>query len=170
MGSQLRKNHSYNLTYSIPRFEVGVPGRQDRSSSVIFRISPGASEPFEFHWGDMNGIPINMVGFRAVLVIWKGTSIGQEEFNLNPDLASVVLSKEIEVMDPHSGGGAVLLNADDTMKIWTEAREGSLRWGVILLNENKDVFPLSVSANSRSGIVVVDPIDTMPIGEFLKNL
>lgn len=169
MTSQLSKNNTYNLEYTIPRIELGLPGRQDRSGTSRMRISPGMAEPMEFNWGNVDGVPLNVAGMSAKLVFWKSRTFDGTAYSSGDDMSEIVLTKILDVPDPHSGSGYTMLVGADTMKLWQASRITPIRWGMFLINGSGDVFPLQITPGQRSGTAEFDQQDQMPLGEMVRS-
>lgn len=166
---------AYNITYDIPRISVGMPGKMNRAADGRLKITPGMTEPFQFIWGNMDGVPINLAGLRVKLVFWKSGRIQRDG---SPNLTShgltvgeVILQKAVDIQDPYAGDCIVVLNSDETMDLRQKSQEsGSIRWGLFLINSDGDIFPASVTFNgSRYGSVNFDDESGMPLAEILRQ-
>jgi len=66
------------------------------------------------------------------------------------------LRKLIDIIEPYEGTGAVLLTNDDTDALARAANNNGMRWGVFLVNTDKQVFAMSVSnTGDVSGQVII---------------
>lgn len=158
----------YNVQYVIPLVNLSMPARQNRSHASVLRITPGMTEPIEFHMGNIDGVPINLTPFRVKFVVWKMnqndiiyTSLSQSE---------VVFSKELEIQAPYEGRFTMVLTEDDTTKL---ARSGAstLRWSLFMLNEDGEVFPGQITASgARWGTLTIDLDSGIPISEIIRGL
>lgn len=170
MTSQITKNMTFNLEYTIPRIELGARGRQNRSGMSNMVLYAGMALPIEFNWGSTDGIPLNTAGMCAKLAFWTVRSAQREDRFSDPeDYSRVVLTKVLEVPDPHAGSGYTLLRSQDTSSLWQASREHPIRWGVVLVNESGDVFPLEVTPKKLHGTVEFYLMDEMPLGEILRS-
>jgi hypothetical protein len=124
------------------------------------RLTPGASEPIEFKWMNPDGIPLNLVGFRATLAFWNS-----ERFNgefMDDQETGTVLTKGIEIKDPHKGLGFVLLTAEDTALIGDAGSIAAVRWSIVM-ESSSGVFVSTVSdSGSRYGSIVLERLSSMP--------
>lgn len=170
MPSQISTTSVYNVEYTIPRIVLGVPGRQNAAASGRLRITPGATEPIEFVWGDYDGIPINLIGLTAKLVFWRVDSFEDEEF-MSDAPTTAIFAKPVEIKDIDKGLGFVLLTSGETHQLGRNAKESDVRWGLFLVNSDKDVFPCVVSeGGSRWGTVACDFASSLPDIEIIRNL
>lgn len=168
MTSQITETTVYNVQYVIPRIVLGTRGRQNNALTGSMKITRGAAEPIEFIWGDTDGIPVGLLGFTAKLVFWSPDPFDDEQF-LDGRKSEIIMSKPVEIKDPYKGIGFVMLTGEDTSRLGMAARSRGIRWGLYLINENKDVFPCTVSeGGNRWGILHVE-WDQTPDMESIKS-
>jgi hypothetical protein len=171
----LPKTTVYNVEYNIPRVVVGVPGRQNRSGDGRLRITPGMTEPIEFIWGNFDGVPLNLGGFQVKLIFWTMENLGDtarpspDVQSFGPGHSKIVLTKKIELQDPHGGRGTVLIMGEETFALHRQETHG-LRWGLFLINDTGNIFPTQVtSSGARWGTVLFDRDSGIPSPELIKN-
>lgn len=158
----------YNVEYDIPRVNLSLPGRQNRSGDGIIRITPGMDEAFEFVFGNQDGVPINLVPFKVKIVFWVKQDMDIDE--MVPGQTKIVLGREINVAEPYTGRVFGLLTADDTTRIASE-QTSLVRWSMFMINEAGNVFPAEVNRNgSREGTVRMDFASGIPTAEMIKSL
>lgn len=163
-----RISTTFNVSYDVPRIQLGMPGRQNRAGNGTMRITPGATEPVEFIFGNQDGVALNLVPFQIKLVFWRNN-------NLDSDLSeightNIVLSKTASIDDPYSGRVLVLLTDTDTMALGQNGAR-SLRWGVFMVATDGSVFPVSVtSSGARFGTVHLDLNSGIPSAELIRSL
>lgn len=157
----------YNVEYNIPRVNVQLPGRQNRSGDGVLRITPGMDEPFEFVFGNHDGVPINLLPFKIKLVFWIKQM--EEEIATSVGQSKIILSKEIELTQPYTGRIVTLLTSEDTLRLVSE-QTSFLRWNLFMINELGNVFPCEVSRDgSREGTVNVDLNSGIPVSDLIKS-
>lgn len=133
-----------NIQYNTPKVNVSFPGSPHRIASAKLSLYPGMTEAISISIGNKDGVPINMVGFRAKIVFWKVNRT--DTYDLTVGQSDIVLEKMIDIHDPHTGDCEVVLNTHDTIKLGRTNRT-SLRWGIFLINEQGDVFPMQLQPN-----------------------
>jgi hypothetical protein len=157
----------YNVEYDIPRVNLSLPGRQNRSGDGCLRITPGMDEPFEFVFGNQDGVPINLLPFQVKLIFWVMQDMDIDE--MVPGQTKIVLSHTMDVQQPYNGRVFALLTSEDTMKI-VEEQTSLVRWSLFMINEQGNVFPTEVNRNGgRAGTVRMDIASGMPIAEMVKS-
>ena len=157
----------YNVEYDIPRVNLSLPGRQNRSGDGSIRITPGMDEAFEFVFGNQDGVPINLLPFKVKIVFWVKQDMDIDE--MVPGQTKIVLAREFAVDSPYTGRVFGLLTADDTMD---RAREQTslVRWSMFMINEAGNVFPAEVNRNgTREGTVRMDFASGIPTAEMIKS-
>ncbi len=158
----------YNVECDIPRVNLSLPGRQNRSGDGVIRITPGMDEAFEFIFGNQDGVPINLVPFRVKLVFWIKQDMDIDE--MVPGQSKIELAREITVTEPYTGRVVTLLTSDDTTRIASE-QTSLVRWSAFMINEAGNVFPAEVNRNgSREGTVRMDFASGIPTAEMIKSL
>jgi len=161
----------YNVEYNIPRVNLSLPGRQNRSGDGILKLIPGIDEPIEFVFGNQDGVPINLLPFtdkgKVKIVFWVMET--QEDLEQIPGQQKIIFSKELIVDQPHVGRIICLLTAEDTLRL-AEEQTGAVRWGLFMINENGAVFPAEVNRNrKRYGTVQLDFDSGIPVAELIKS-
>lgn len=157
----------YNVEYNIPRVNIQLPGRQNRSGDGVLRITPGMDEPFEFVFGNHDGVPVNLIPFKIKLVFWIKQA--EEEIDLRVGQSKIILSREIELTQPYTGRVVTLLTSEDTLRL-VEEQTSLLRWNLFMINEQGNVFPCEVArGGSREGTVNVDLNSGIPIADLIKS-
>lgn len=154
----------YNVTYDIPRVNVALPGRQNRAGKGELRITSGITEVMEFHYGNVDGLPINLTTFKVRLVFW----FPHEQYDqLSANLSeNIVLIKDVEVLDPYAGKCLVRLTTIDTESLARPGRK-TLNWSLYLLASDGEVFATQVNPlGERHGIARIET--GMPTGETIK--
>jgi hypothetical protein len=157
----------YNIQYNIPRPNISLPGRQNRTTDAFLKITPGMDEPIEFVFGNQDGVPINLLPFKVKIVFWQLQTIDSDEITVFQ--SEIILAKEFEITDPYAGRVVGLLTNEDTL---TLGNVGStyIRWGLFMINSDGQVFPAEVNRNrGRVGTVVMDLAGGMPIAEVIKS-
>ena len=158
----------YNVEYDIPRVNLSLPGRQNRSGDGILRITPGMDEAFEFIFGNQDGVPLNLVPFKVKIVFWIKQDMDIDE--LVPGQTKIVFGKELNVAEPYSGRVFGLLTSDETTEIARE-QTSLVRWSAFMINEAGNVFPAEVNRNgTREGTVRMDFASGIPTAEMIKSL
>jgi len=158
---------SLNVQYNIPRYNISLPGKQNRGATGNMRITPGMTEVIEFVYGNVDGVPISLVGFTLRLVFWYPNT---DYTHLTADSAqNVLLVKNVEVKAPYEGKCLVVLSGDDTETLNRIGRR-SLRWTIFIINEDGQVFPTQITAaGERYGIAHIED-SGMPPMEIIKGL
>jgi len=160
MDSQLTKPSLHNVSYDIPRFVVGASGSQNRSANSDLKLYAGIAQPLDFRFQSRDGVPINLTPFTAYLIFWTSDRF---EFDRGPggysldQIKDISLRKKIDIIEPYEGVTTVLLTNEDTDLLANEARSNSMKWGIFLLNSDKQVFAMSVTnLGDVAGNVVIN--------------
>lgn len=157
----------YNVEFNIPRVNLSLPGRQNRSNDGIIKITPGLDEVYEFWFGNMDGVPINLLPFKVKLVFWQNLDMDIDELTVGQ--SEVVFAKEIKVTQPYEGKVLCLFTNEDTLNIGKRNSRG-LRWSLFMINEEGNVFPAQVGRNGeRYGTVQLDLQGGLPIAEVILS-
>lgn len=157
----------YNASYNIPRVQVQMPGRQNRLSDHVMRLTPGMTEPLEFILGNQDGVPLNLLGFRMKIIFW--TRIDLDDDTLSPGQSEIIFAKKFQIDDPYEGKFTLVLSDEDTLTIGRRSNS-TLRWSLFLINEQQDVFPLRVTrSGGRYGNVVLDVESGIPTAELVRS-
>ena len=157
----------YNVEYDIPRVNLSLPGRQNRSGDGCLRITPGMSEAFEFVFGNQDGVPINLLPFQVKLIFWVKQDMDIDE--LVPGQTKILFSHTMDLQQPYNGRVFCLLTDQETLKI-AEESTSLVRWSLFMINESGDVFPAEVNRNGgRAGTVRMDFASGIPIAELVKS-
>lgn len=159
----------YNVEHNIPRVNLSLPGRQNRSGDGVLRITPGMSEAIEFVFGNQDGVPVTLVPFQIKLIFWVKQDMDIDE--MVPGQTKIVFATRAESgnREEYTGRVYILLNDQDTMKI-AEEQTSLVRWSVFLINEDGDVFPSEVNRNGgRSGTVRMDFASGIPTAEMIRS-
>lgn len=142
----------YNVSYDIPLVRVGVPGRQNRASDGVIKITPGMTEVIEFWFGNHDGMPITLVPFKVKLVFWKNIATESEARVLAGGTTEILFAKEADVIEPYEGKTLITLTHDDTTQIGSQG--GYVNWSLYMINPDKQVFPATcTSSGTRYGSV-----------------
>lgn len=158
----------YNISYDVPRVLLSSPGRQNRASDGIFRITPGMTEPFEFVFGNQDGMAINLVPFTIKLVFWRYIEITDNLAGMGN--SEIILSKTAEVGDPYSARATIVLLDTETAKLGLNGAR-QLRWGVFMVGSDNTVYPCNVSSSGgRWGTVNLDLTSGTPTAEIIRSL
>lgn len=159
---------NYNIQYNTPRVQVQSPGRQNRLTDGDFKITPSMTEPVIFSFGNQDGVPLILTGFRLQFVVWEHSPTEHQTINLSQ--SSVILNKLIIIDDPHSGNANLLLSEQDTLLIGNHGMGQNLYWSLFMINEEEQVFPMQVSQlGGRYGSIKIDQAGMMPIAELIRN-
>lgn len=157
----------YNVEYDIPRVNLSLPGRQNRSGDGVIRITPGMDEAFEFVFGNQDGVPVNLLPFRVKIVFWVKQDMDIDE--MVPGQTKIVFAKEFSVDSPYTGRVFGLLSSEDTTRI-AEEQTSLVRWSMFMINEAGNVFPAEVNRNgTREGTVRMDFASGIPTAEMIKS-
>jgi hypothetical protein len=158
----------YNLSYDVPRVLLSSPGRQNRASDGQLRITPGMTEPFEFVFGNQDGMAINLVPFTIKMVFWKTNTITEGLAGLGQ--TEIILAKTAEVGDPYSARAMIVLLDTETVKLGLQGAR-QLRWGVFMIGTDQTVYPCNVSSSGgRYGTVSLDLTSGTPTAEIIRSL
>lgn len=153
------------VRYDIPRIQANMPGNPNRLASGILRISPGISEPVKFVFGNQDGIPLNLVGFSLKFVVWAIPSVSENSIGIED--SALILEKEIPIDDPHAGEVEMLLTKRETKIIGNDTIGENARWSLLLVNADKEVFPLQTQSNGdRHGTILIDSMRQFPISRI----
>lgn len=161
----------YNVEYNIPVVNLSLPGRQNRSGDGVLKITPGIDEVFEFVFGNQDGVPINLLPFtdggKVKIVFW--TMETQEDLEQVPGQQKIVFSRELDVLNPHTGRVTYVMTSEETLRL-AEPQTGAIRWGLFMINESGNVFAAEVDRNrNRYGTVHLDFSSGIPIAEIIKS-
>ncbi len=157
----------YNVSYDIPLVRVGVPGRQNRASDSVLRITPGMTEIFEFWFGNHDGMPITLVPFKVKLVFWKNTSTESQARILGGGTMDIVHAVQADVILPYEGKTLVKLSSQDTSMIGSRGGP-NLCWSLFMINSSDEVYPAMCSSNgNRYGSVLLD--QSLPSAEMVLS-
>lgn len=161
----------YNVEFNIPRVNLSLPGRQNRSGDGILKITPGIDESFEFVFGNQDGIPINLLPFtdegKVKIVFWIMET--QEDLAQTPGQETIIFAKELNVTQPHTGRVFCLLTSEDTLRL-AEEQTGQVRWGLFMINDQGNVFATEVNRNrQRYGTVQLAFESGIPSAEVIKS-
>lgn len=156
-----------NTQYNIPRYIVSKPGKQNRACTGEMHISPGITEPFEFQYSNMDGVPINLTGFMLRIVFWfPQTEYESLSSNFN---SNIILAKDATIEDPYSGTATILLTDQETLVIGQGGRS-TIRWSIYMISPDGDVFPTQITSNgARYGACYIDRSD-LPNAETIKGI
>lgn len=158
----------YNVEYNIPRVNLTLPGRQNRSGDGVLRITPGMTEAIEFVFGNQDGVPINLVPFKIKLIFWVKQDQDIDEMTVGQ--SKILLSTEADVDEPYTGRIFMRLTDTETLLI-AEEQTSFVRWSLFMIDEDTgDVYPTEVNRNgSRAGTVRMDIASGMPIAELVRT-
>ena len=159
----------FNVQYNIPRVNLQLPGRQNRTNDAELRFTPGMTEVVEFWFGNQDGVPINLVPFSLKWVFWKMNTMDHDELDLMQ--GEIILTKEIDILEDqiYTGKTLAILEAEDTLKL-AATNSRTVRWGVFMLNEEGQVFPAQVNRNGdRWATATLDIESGIPIAEIIKS-
>src|SRR5687767_13681466 len=120
-----------NVQFNVPRYVVTPPGKQNRACTGYMRITPGISEPLEFQYVNTDGVPINLSGFKLLLVFW----FAQNEYELLPAnlTNNILLAKYLHIDDPYEGKCTVVLSDQETLKL-AQTGHSSIRWSIYMIS------------------------------------
>lgn len=159
----------YNVQYNIPRFQVQLPGRQNRLTDGELRISPGMTEPIQFVFGNQDGVLLNLVPFRIQFVVWE-TDILSTKVLAGMGQSNVLINKLLLVTDPYSAEVEMILEERDTILLGNHAAGQALRWSLFLINQDDQVFPMQVSTyGGRYGTISIDLAGMLPVAELIRS-
>jgi len=157
----------YNVEYNIPRVNISLPGRQNRTNDSELRFTPGMTEVVEFVFGNHDGVPVNLLPFKLKWVFWKMNTMDIDTLDVSQ--SEIILSKKIDVIDPYAGKVVAILEDDETLKLGQEGIRG-VRWSVFMINEEGQVFPAQVNRNGdRWATAVLDVDSGIPIAEIIRS-
>jgi len=159
---------NYNTQYNIPVVQVQAPGRQNRLTDGDFRITPSMTEPVEFSFGNQDGVPLKLVGFRLQFVVWEHSPTSHQSITIGQ--SNVIINKLIRIDDPYSGKANLLLTEQDTTTIGNHSIGQNIYWSLFMINDDEQVFPLQVSqSGGRYGSINVDRTGHLPIAELIRH-
>lgn len=159
----------YNVQYNIPRVNIQLPGRQNRTNNAELRFTPGMTEVVEFWFGNQDGVPINLVPFELKWVFWKMNTLDHDELDMMQ--SEILLTKNVTIHEDerYNGKAVAILEAEDTIKL-SSAKTLSVRWGLFMLNSEGQVFPCQVNRNGdRWATAVLDIESGIPVAEIVKS-
>lgn len=157
----------YNVQYNIPRVNLSLPGRQNRTNETELRFTPGMTEVVEFVFGNQDGVAINLLPFQLKWVFWKMNTMDID--TLDVAQSEIILSKEIDVHNPYDGKVVGILEDSETLKLGQEGIR-QVRWSIFMINEEGQVFPAEVnSTGARYATAVLDVNSGIPIAEIIKS-
>lgn len=164
--TSITKSLIYNVEYNIPRVVLGSNVRQNRSIDGKLKLVPGADCPIEFIFGNRDGKQLNITNFEVKMLFWQTlrhniTSAAPDSFDTAPN--DIILAKRMEVQKGYEGQAFVLLTNEDTQMLHARTQSsGGLRWGVFLVNEDKQVFPMVVTSSGGHFADVVFDYHSLP--------
>ena len=162
----MSSRHIFNVSYDIPRVNIGMPGRQNRSKNPVLHITPGLTYPVEVHFMNQDGVPINLLPFKIKWIFWRNETLDLDYQAFGH--SDILLSKEIVVDDPYSGKVVGILEAEDTLTLARDNR--SVRWGMFMLNEQGQVFPAEVNdQHQRYSTAYIDFESGIPTAEVIRS-
>lgn len=155
----------FNVEYNIPRYNISMPGRQNRAGNGVMTIVPGMSEVFEFHFMNTDGVPLILTPFKIKLIFWEQNYLDHAELsNLN---STLILAKTVEINDPYVGKTTIVLSSDDTHELGKSGLQ-NLRWALFMINPENDVFPATITRSGQKyGIVQIDHASGLPTKETI---
>ncbi len=157
----------YNVQYNIPRVNISLPGRQNRTNESVLRFTPGMTEVLNFRWGNQDGVPINLLPFKIKFVAWKMLTLDVDVIDIAQ--SEIILTKIVDVKDPYSGEAVLILEASDTLKLGQEGGR-EIRWSLFMINDEGQVFPSQVNSNGgRYATALLDINSGIPIAEIIKS-
>ena len=157
----------YNVQYNIPRVNLSLPGRQNRTNETELRFTPGMTEVVEFVFGNQDGVAINLLPFQLKWVFWKMNTMDID--TLDVAQSEIILSKVVDVKDPYSGKVVGILEDHETLKLGQEGIR-QIRWSIFMINEEGQVFPAEVnSTGARYATALLDVNSGIPIAEIIKS-
>jgi hypothetical protein len=158
---------TFNVSYDVPRVLLSAPGRQNRAGNGLLRITPGVTEPFEFIFGNHDGVKLNLMPFTIKLVFWRNENITDDIATLGQ--TEVILTKQAEVDDPYSARALVVLADWETLLLGQRGAR-SLRWAVYMCARDGSVYPCTVSSGgARYGTVQLDLTSGLPTAEMIRG-
>jgi len=147
-----------NLQYNVPKINLQVPGRQNRHLTGTIKITPGITESYEFYTCNTDGIPLSLLNYKIVFVIFSKDFLNNTR--LEED-STIMLKKQLLCNDPYSGKFTMVLSNTDTLNLINSG--GDLRWAIYLIDVNNQVFPLEVaSGGNRVGNIIIDNYSGLP--------
>lgn len=156
------------VQYNVPRFTVGAAGSQNRSCTGDMNVTPGLTQPFEFIFGNSDGVPINLSGYKLRLVFWYP----QNEYELLPANFgnNIILAKDLTVDDPYCGNGAVVLTDQETTTLGAGGRQ-LIRWSLYMIDgDTGSVYGTQVTQSGLQwGVCRLDRSE-VPTAEIIKGV
>lgn len=152
MDSQLTKPTLHNVSYDIPRFVIGASGSNNRSTNPEMKLYGGIAQPIDYRFISKDGVPLNLTNMTAYLIFWTTDRFDMDNGPGGYDLdnnGGIALRKNMDIIGAYDGTASVLLTNEDTEILGREARNNSLRWGVFLINSDKQVFAMTVSQSGE---------------------
>ncbi len=159
----------YNVQYTIPRVNIQLPGRQNRTNDATLRFTPGMTEAVEFWFGNQDGVPINLVPFELKWVFWKMNTMDHDELDIMQ--SEILLTKKVTIPEDmrYEGKALAVLEAEDTLKL-VHGGSRMVRWGLFMLNDEGQIFPCQVNQNGdRWASAILDIESGIPIAEIVKS-
>ncbi len=157
----------YNVEYNIPRVNLSLPGRQNRTNETELRFTPGMTETVEFVFGNQDGVAINLLPFQLKWVFWRMNTMDID--TLDVAQSEIILAKPIEVPDPYIGKVFGILESEETLKLGQEGIR-QVRWSIFMINKEGQVFPTQVSSKgNRYATALLDINSGIPIAEIIKS-
>lgn len=156
------------VQYNIPRVQVQLPARQNRLTGGSFTITPSMTEPVKFIFGNMDGVPLNLLPFKVRFVVWE-RNVSQSD-TVSSGQSTMVINKTLQIDDPYSGEAEMVLSEAETMAIGNHAAGSQLSWSLFMINDEGQVFPLQVSnSGGRYGTIHVDLMAGTPFAELIRT-
>jgi hypothetical protein len=157
----------YNVEYNIPRVNLSLPGRQNRTNETELRFTPGMTETVEFVFGNQDGVAINLLPFELKWVFWRMNTMDIDTLDMAQ--SEIILAKPIAVPDPYSGKVIGILESEETLKLGQEGIR-QVRWSIFMINKEGQVFPAQVSSKgNRYATALLDINSGIPIAEIIKS-
>ena len=170
MDSQLTPPVMHNVHYDVPRFIVGEPGSQNRSPNGDMKIIAGTSQPFDFKFMTKDGVALNLTPFDAYLLFWQANRFDMNESTGGHDLSNIndiTLRKKLDIIKPYEGRATTLISSIETDKIGHDSKNNSVRWGLFLVNSDKEVFAMTVTDSGNVYGSVIVETGTIPPYEVI---
>lgn len=167
-GLSMSNRVIYNVEYNIPRVNLSLPGRQNRSGDGVLRITPGMSEAIEFVFGNQDGVPITLVPFDMKLIFWVKQDMDIDEMTVGQ--SKILFAHKMEISEDYAGRVFCRLTPEETLSI-AEEQTSLVRWSVFMLDQDSDdVYPTEVNRNGgRAGTVRLDIASGLPIAELVRT-
>lgn len=156
----------FQVQYNVPRIQVQMPGKQNRLTDSVMRITPGVTEPLEFLFGNQDGVPLSLRGFEVKMIFWGKTDMDRNTLRMGQ--SEIILAKKFTINDPYRSSVTIVLTDEDTTRLGLYG--GGIRWSLFLVNEEGDVFPMQVTrSGGRFGNVVLDVQSGIPTAELVRS-